>query len=69
MAEITLDFLAKQQTRMLDELGQFRDDMRVMAAILQRLDGTLQGLVNEVRATHQQIARIVQRLEKMEPTL
>lgn len=66
MPEITLDFIAKQQTLMLDELGQFRDDMRVMAAILQRLDGTLQGLVSEVRATHQQIARLVQRLEKLE---
>lgn len=66
MAEITLEFLAQQQDRMLAELGQFRDDMRVMTAILQRLDGTMQGLVNEVRATHQQIARLVQRLEKIE---
>lgn len=69
MAEIYSDFIPTQQNRMLDELGQLRDDMRVMAATLQRLDGTLQGLVNEVRATHQQIARVVQRLEKLEPPL
>jgi ubiquinone biosynthesis protein UbiJ len=63
---VTLDFLAQQQTRMLDEIAQFRNDMLVMSAIVQRLDGTMQGLVNEVRATHQQIARLVQRLERLE---
>ena len=41
MAEITLDFLASHQDRILDEIGQVRDDMRVMAAMIQRLDGTV----------------------------
>jgi hypothetical protein len=41
MAEITLDFLASQQDRILEEIGQVRDDMRVMAAMIQRLDGTV----------------------------
>lgn len=51
---------------MLTEMAQFRDDMRVMTAIVQRLDGTVQGLVSEVRAVHSQIGRFGQRLEKLE---
>jgi hypothetical protein len=29
-----------------------RDDIAVMIAIMQRLDGTVTGLLNEVRAEH-----------------
>ena len=43
MAEITLDFLAQQQARLLEAMGQLRVDVRVMAAIVQRLDGTVPG--------------------------
>jgi hypothetical protein len=43
-----------------------RDDMGVMMAILQRLDGTVGGLVNEVRATHSQHSRLRARVEALE---
>ncbi len=49
---ITLAFLQEQQARLLEEQGRQRDDMAVLLAIMQRLDGTVQGLVSEVRAQH-----------------
>jgi hypothetical protein len=66
MAEITLDFLASQQDRILEEIGQVRDDMRVMAAMIQRLDGTVQGLINEVRAEHSRFDRLDRHVRKLE---
>ncbi len=62
MAEIALDFLAQQQARVLAELAgaraeraNDRADMTVLVAIVQRLDASVQGLTNEVRALHGQI--------------
>ena len=49
---ITLEFLARQQAQMLAELAAMHDELRVTIAIAQRLDGTVPGLVNEVRAMH-----------------
>jgi hypothetical protein len=67
MAEITLDFLAQQQARLLEAMGQLRDDVRVMAAaIVQRLDGTVQGLINEVRAEHSRFERLDRRVRVLE---
>ena len=73
MTEITLEFLAGQQVKLLDEMramrnemGQMRDDIRVMAAIVQRLDGTVQGLVSEVRASHSRFDRLNQRVQVIE---
>ena len=34
-----LGLIARQQRNLLNEMGEMRDDMRVMMAILQRLDG------------------------------
>lgn len=52
MAEPEVDptLLACQQQQIINELGEVRGDQRVVLAILQRLDGTVSGLVNEVRA-------------------
>ena len=66
MAEITLDFLAQQQARLLEAMGQLRDDIRVMAAIVQRLDGTVQGLINEVRAEHSRFEKLDRRVRTLE---
>jgi hypothetical protein len=35
---VTLEFLARQQDRMLAELASLRDDVNVLTAIIQRLD-------------------------------
>ena len=58
---ITLDFLARQQQRLLDgmslmrdEMGAFRDDMQVLTAMVMRLDGTTGLVLTELRAMHSQ---------------
>ena len=66
MAEITLEFLAEQQAKILQEIATMRDDMRVLAAMVQRLDGTMTGLVNEVRAEHSRYSRLDNRARALE---
>ena len=74
MAEvITLEFLAGQQRRMLDEMASMRDDIRVLTAIvlrhetmLLRLDETLNGVLEQMRAMVAQNARIVDRLRAVD---
>jgi len=61
-----LTLLLRQQRQMIADMASLRDDMGVMMAILQRLDGTVGGLVNEVRATHSQHARLRARVEELE---
>lgn len=71
MAEITLDFLAQQQNKILAELADARAerandraDMTVLLAIVQRLDASVQGLTNEVRALQGRFANRLQRIEE-----
>lgn len=73
MADVTLDFLAQQQGKILAELAGMRaeraDDRAdnvVLLAIVQRLDASVQGLTNEVRALHGQIGRLANRMQRLE---
>jgi hypothetical protein len=74
MAEtITLEFLAAQQRRMLDEMASMRDDIRVLTAIvlrhesmLLRLDETLHGVLEQMRAMVAQNARVVDRIRAID---
>ena len=52
--------------QVLSETGTMRDDMAVIMAIPQRQDGTLSGLVNEVRAMHSQHSRLASRVRELE---
>lgn len=61
-----LRLLAQQQLVIISELRTLRDDVNVLAAIVQRIDGTLSGLVNEIRATHAQQSRFDRRLRELE---
>ena len=61
-----LSLIARQQRQVLAEMGVMRDDMSVKMAILPRLDGTVMGLVNEVRAVHSQHARLAKRVRDLE---
>ena len=61
-----LSLIARQQKQLLDDFGTMRDDMRVLLAIVQRLDGTVSGLVNEVRAMHARHDRLACRVESLE---
>ena len=48
------------------ETHGIRDDMAVLIAMVQRLDGNVAGLVNEVRASHSRYARLEQRVRTLE---
>jgi hypothetical protein len=48
--EVISEFLAREQTQMLAEYGKLRDDMRILTAIVTRLDGTMSGMVVEIRS-------------------
>lgn len=64
---VTLEFIAAQQARVINELADMRADMTVLLAITQRLDQTVGGLTGEVRALHGQIGRFRHRLDEMQP--
>jgi hypothetical protein len=61
-----LAFLSRQLDRVLTEIGSLRDDMAVLTAIVMRLDGSQSALLQETRATHSQIARMNDRVRKLE---
>jgi hypothetical protein len=67
MAEtVTLEFLAAQQRRMLDEMALMRDDIKVMTAIVLRHKETLIRVLEQIMAMVGQNARIVDRLRVIE---
>ena len=66
---VTLEFLARQQERILGELSSMRDDLTVLTAIVQRLDNSHTRLLTEIRATHRQISRHDERLRRLERPL
>lgn len=66
MTDIDLQFLARQNERMLAEMTSFRDDMRVLSAMTIRVDHTLSLLLDEVRAIHGQIGHMGDRVRKLE---
>jgi len=73
---ITLEFLARQQQRLLDEMslmrddiGSFRDDMQVLTAMVMRLDGTVGLVLTELRAMHSQHNRLANRVRRVEEQL
>ena len=63
---VDLSLIARQQLQLLSEMGTMRDDLAVAVAILQRLDGTVGGLVSEVRAMHSQHSRLERRVRALE---
>ena len=63
---VDLGLVARQQRQIMSDMGSLKDDMGVMTAILMRLDGTMSGLVNEVRAIHSQHSRLSHRVRALE---
>jgi hypothetical protein len=61
-----LNFLMRQGERLIADVASMRDDLTVLTAIELRLDGTLTALLQETRATHTQIARMNDRIRKLE---
>jgi ubiquinone biosynthesis protein UbiJ len=66
MAEITLEFIARQLDRLTNDVAQRRDDLLVLTAMVTRIDNTLRALLDEVRAMHTQFARLNERVRKLE---
>ena len=66
MPDVSLEFLAHQMERVLTEVGSLRDDMSVLTALTLRLDATMTGVQQELRATHTQIQRMNDRVRKLE---
>lgn len=54
--QMGLEFLAHQMERVLTEIGSLRDDMSVLTALALRLDATMTGMQQELRATHTQFS-------------
>ena len=63
---VTLEFLAAQQRRILDELALMRDDIKVLTAIVVRHEETLLRVLEQITAMVGQNARIVDRLRGIE---
>ena len=66
MVEPDLNFLARQNERILTEIGSLRDDMGVLTAIVTRLDGSQAAMLQELRAHNAQIARLADRIRRLE---
>jgi hypothetical protein len=66
MAKIDPAFLARQNERIMADNASMRDELRVQTAMIMRLDGTAAGLVQEVRAVHTWMARMDDRVRKLE---
>jgi hypothetical protein len=50
----------------MTDVASIRDDMAVLPAIVLRLDGSVAALLQETRATHSQIARMNDRIRKLD---
>jgi chromosome segregation ATPase len=61
-----LSFLQTAAQRLGSDMLGLRDDMRVLSAIAMRLDNSHSILLEELRATHAQIARMNDRVRRLE---
>ena len=56
--EIDLNFIAKRIELIISEQASQRDDIGVLTAMVLRIDGSMNAILAELRATHTQIARM-----------
>jgi len=66
MTDVDLNFLARQNERILYDLAGVRDELRVQGAMIMRLEGAVASLSEQVHVVHNQIGRINDRLHKLE---
>jgi len=66
MTDADINFLARQSERIMSEIASLRDDAAVLTSIVLRLDGSMTAGLQEMRATHTQIARMNDRIRKLE---
>jgi hypothetical protein len=63
-----LNFVVRKIDHLITEVASLRDDMGVLTAMVLRLDGSHTALLQEMRATHTQFARMNDRVRKLEGT-
>ena len=63
---VTLEFLARQQERVLTRLGAIEDQITVLTGMAIRHDGALTGLATQFRGLAQALSRADHRLRKLE---
>lgn len=61
-----LELLQRQQKQILDEMGEFRDQLTVLTAICMRVEGAVNALTTEVRAVHSRHSRLERRVKELE---
>ena len=64
---VTLEFLGKQLERVIAEQNSTRDDLRVLTTIVLRLEGTLNGVLDQLHAMvsqHHRFDACLRRLEE-----
>jgi septal ring factor EnvC (AmiA/AmiB activator) len=63
---VTLEFIGKQLERVIDEQNSARDDLRVLTTSVLRLEGTLNGVLDQLHAMVSQHQRFDARLRRLE---
>jgi hypothetical protein len=63
---IDLRFLFEQNRLLMAEVAAMRDDMRVLTAIVTRIDGSTGRVLDELRAMHTQSQRLAERVRQLE---
>ena len=63
---ITLQFLARQNERLVNEVLTLKDEMLVQGATTRRLDVGQSAMLDELRAIRAQITRMNDRITKLE---
>jgi hypothetical protein len=63
---VTLEFLSRQIERVIAEQSSASDDLRVLTTIVPRLEGTLNGVLDQLHAMVSQHQRFDARLRRLE---
>ena len=67
MAEqVDLNFITRRLDQLGNDVANVRDDIVVLTAMVSRVESSVTSLVQEMRATHSQMARFDNRLRKLE---
>ena len=64
--QVDLNFIARGLDQLGNDMANMRDDITVLTAMVARLEASVASLVQEMRATHNQMARFDKRLRKLE---
>jgi hypothetical protein len=61
--QVDCNFIARRLDQLGNDVANMRDDMVVLTDMVSRVEGSVTSLVQEMRATHSQMARFDSRLQ------